>query len=86
LVSIATGMSTGGLSAAAARRIFYFARLLLACRSAEDVTVFAEIRPAESGRQSVAVTEKWDITFAFSPGLGATDLRLEKLRKHGKKN
>jgi len=50
LAAIASGYSTGGLTKSTAKSLYHTARLLLASRSHDDVSVFATARSESGGR------------------------------------
>lgn len=81
LAAIADGASTGGLPKTVAHAIFRTARLLLASRSLNDVSVFAQIHNDTQGRFVVPVMGKWSISFVMTDNNGPDDLRLEKTGK-----
>ncbi len=81
LAAIAGGTSTGGLSKKTAHTIFRIARLLLASRSLNDVSVFAQPHVDTQNRFVVPVLGKWSISFVMTDNGGPDDLRLEKTGK-----
>ncbi len=86
LAAIAGGYSTEGLPMTTARAIYRTTRLLLAACSLADVGVFAQPNPVSDGRYQVTVIGKFAISFTLpADAAGPTDLVLEKLGKHGKK-
>lgn len=81
LAAIAGGTSTGGLPKKTAYAIYRIARLLLASRSLNDVSVFASPHNDTQGRLVVPVMGKWSISFVMTDSDGPDDLRLEKTGK-----
>lgn len=77
---IVEGTSTGGLTLATAGAVHHVAHLLLAARTLDDISVFANPEATEGDRLAVQAHGKWAISFVMS-GTGPDDLRLERLAK-----
>jgi hypothetical protein len=54
-------------------------RLLLAAKSWDDVSVFSRVAALPDGRYALPVVGKWFIAFQWTVGLGASDLKLERM-------
>ena len=80
LLAVVEGHSTGGLPLPTARAVHRLAYLLLAARTLDDISVFADPTPDSRGRYTAVAVGKWGINFALS-AFGPDDLRLEKLSK-----
>jgi plasmid maintenance system killer protein len=79
LVEIYETRQAAGLPTEMTSVAYRLVRLLLAARCWEDVSVFSAVAALPDGRYAIPVLRKWFISFRWTAGLGAADLKLERL-------
>jgi plasmid maintenance system killer protein len=79
LVEIIQTRAAAGLPAEMTSTAYRLLRLVLAAKSWDDVSVFSPVAAMPDNRYAVPVHKKWFISFQWTAGLGAADLKLERL-------